>query len=72
MFIKGLLISLLLYILFSLFRAIPQLKKESNAGKAAIPMSHYLGRRVFFSVILLLLVLILLVTGLIEPNRRPY
>lgn len=68
MLIKGLLISLLLFILFNLFCALPVLKK----GKGDTPISHYLGRRVLFSVFLLLLVFTFLATGLIEPNPRPY
>lgn len=68
MLIKGFIISLLLFIMLNLFRAFPFL----NKGDHALPMSHYLGRRVLFSVILLLLMFILLITGLIEPNRRPY
>ena len=41
-------------------------------GRTDVRMSRYLGKRVFFSVIVFVLLLIALATGLIEPNPRPY
>lgn len=68
MLIKALLVCLLVFILFNLFRALPIMLK----GKSDVPLSRYLGRRVLFSAIVFVILLIALSTGLIEPNPRPY
>ncbi|WP_283129861.1 DUF2909 domain-containing protein [Enterovibrio norvegicus] len=68
MLLKGILVCLLIFIVFNLFRALPILIK----GNSDIPMSRYLGRRVLFSVIAFVILLIAMATGLIEPNSRPY
>ena len=36
------------------------------------PMSFYLGRRVFLSALAVVLMVAALLSGLIEPNIRPY
>lgn len=36
------------------------------------PMSFYLGRRVFLSALAVVLMIAALLSGLIEPNVRPY
>jgi len=41
-------------------------------GDNQVPMSRYLGRRVIFSVLVILLLLVALGTGLISPNPTPY
>jgi hypothetical protein len=38
----------------------------------AKPMSHYLGKRVVVSAIVIILLIIALQSGLITPNPRPY
>ncbi len=68
MLLKGILVCLLIFIIFNLFRALPILIK----GNSDVPMSRYLGRRVLFSVIAFVILLIAMATGLIEPNSRPY
>ncbi|KDM92337.1 DUF2909 family protein [Photobacterium galatheae] len=68
MLLKALIVCLLIFILLNLFRALPAMLK----GKQGKPMSHYLGRRVLFSVLLFALLLLAVVTGVIEPNPRPY
>ncbi len=68
MLLKGILVCLLIFIIYNLFRALPILVK----GKSDVPMSRYLGRRVLFSVIVFVILLIALATGAIEPNPRPY
>ncbi|MEZ8129123.1 hypothetical protein BCT30_08485 [Enterovibrio norvegicus] len=68
MLLKGILVCLLIFIVFNLFRALPILIK----GNSDVPMSRYLGRRVLFSVIAFVILLIAMATGLIEPNNRPY
>ncbi|WP_434357864.1 DUF2909 domain-containing protein [Parasalinivibrio latis] len=68
MWLKALLVCLLIFIVLNLFRALPVMLK----GKSDVPMSRYLGRRVMFSVLVFILLLIGLATGIIEPNQRPY
>ncbi len=41
-------------------------------GEQTQPMSHYLGRRVLYSVLVVLLLLVALGLGIVEPNPRPY
>ncbi|MEC4727954.1 DUF2909 family protein [Shewanella sp. D64] len=65
---KFILVLLLLFILFNLARALLVLVK----GESKVPMSQYLGRRVIFSVLVVLLLLGALATGVITPNPRPY
>ncbi|GIU29616.1 DUF2909 domain-containing protein [Shewanella schlegeliana] len=65
---KLLLVLLVLFILFNLGRALWIMVK----GEASVPMSQYLGRRVIFSVLVVLLLLLALGTGAITPNSRPY
>jgi hypothetical protein len=62
------LVLLLVFIIFNLARALVIMVK----GNQAQPMSHYLGRRVLFSVLVVALLLLALGFGLVEPNPRPY
>lgn len=69
MFIKILLITLLALVVFSLFQALfVMIKNDENAPK----MSTFLGRRLFFSGLIVLLLIILLLTGVITPNQTPH
>ena len=65
---KFVLVLLLVFILFNLGRALFIMVK----GESSVPMSQYLGRRVIFSVLVVLLLLVALGTGVITPNSRPY
>ncbi|CAM3083131.1 hypothetical protein VINE108274_16950 [Vibrio neptunius] len=47
----------------------PESDEEPRQDK---PMSYYLGRRVFLSALAVVLLIAALLTGLIEPNARPY
>lgn len=67
--VKILIVLLLVTILFNLFKAMTVMLK--NDPKRAV-MSHYIGKRLFFSVALILLLLLALALGIIEPNARPY
>lgn len=60
---------LLILVLFNLFKAMVTMLKQDQSSK---PMSFYIGRRLIFTVILMLLLLIALATGVIQPNPRPY
>jgi hypothetical protein len=65
---KLVLVLLLVFIIFNLGRALVIMVK----GNQTQPMSHYLGRRVLFSVMVVALLLLALGFGLVEPNPRPY
>ncbi|MBS0041101.1 DUF2909 domain-containing protein [Shewanella sp. M16] len=65
---KLVLVLLLLFIIFNLGRALFIMVK----GDEKVPMSRYLGRRVIFSVLVILLLLVALGTGLISLNPTPY
>lgn len=69
MIIKTVLVISLLIIIYNLFKALfTMLKDDSEQPK----MSKYLGRRVLFSGFVIILLLIAMATGLINPNPRPY
>ncbi|HSC68000.1 MAG TPA: DUF2909 domain-containing protein [Cellvibrio sp.] len=69
MLIKIILVSLLAIVVFSLFQAlIVMLKNDEAAPK----MSKFLGRRLIFSALVVLFLILLLLTGVITPNPRPY
>jgi hypothetical protein len=62
------LVLLLVFIIFNLAKALIIMVK----GEQTQPMSHYLGRRVLLSVLVVLLLLVALGLGIVEPNPRPY
>ncbi|MCL9780244.1 DUF2909 domain-containing protein [Vibrio sp. S4M6] len=67
------LVFMLLFIVFNLAKAMVQMVKEpSNDTESVKPMSHYLGRRVLLSAIVVLMLIIALTSGWLEPNPRPY
>lgn len=69
MLIKIILVCLLAIVVFSLFQAlIVMLKNDETAPK----MSTFLGRRLIFSVVVILFLIVLLLTGVITPHSRPY
>ncbi len=69
MLTKIILIALLLLVIISLFQALYVMMKNDNAAPR---MSTFLGRRLIFSALIVLAILILLATGVITPNPRPY
>lgn len=69
MLIKLIVIALLLFIIINLFRAGLVMVRQPQPG---VKMSRYLGRRVLFSAVVLILIFIAQALGLIEPNPRPY
>ena len=69
MLIKLLLIALLLFIVFNLFRALfLMMKNDPNQP----PMSVFRGRRLIWSVAVVLLIVLALGLGLMSPHPRPY
>ncbi|WP_306519320.1 DUF2909 domain-containing protein [Rheinheimera sp.] len=69
MLVKLILIALLLFIVFNLFRAL-WLMLKNDPDK--VSMSKYLGRRVLFSAIVMALLILALAMGWISPHQRPY
>jgi branched-subunit amino acid transport protein AzlD len=69
MLLKIILIALLLLVVYNLFRALYIMVK--NDGQTP-KMSTFLGRRLVFSALVVLLLVVLLLTGVITPNPRPY
>lgn len=69
MLIKLIIIALLLFIIINLVRAGLVMLKPAQPE---VKMSRFLGRRVMFSAIVLLLIFVAQALGLIEPNPRPY
>ncbi|ALS34397.1 hypothetical protein PTRA_a3420 [Pseudoalteromonas translucida KMM 520] len=66
--IKIIIVLLLLFILFNLFRALFIMVSGKTQGR---PMSHFLGRRVLFSVVVLIVVIAALKLGFISGNNAP-
>ncbi len=59
-------VALLIFIIVNLFHAFFIMIKGEPM------MSRYLGRRVFFSVVTLLIIILALASGLITPNSNPF
>ncbi|REL32689.1 DUF2909 domain-containing protein [Thalassotalea euphylliae] len=68
MLFKILIISLLTWMVYNLFRALMIMNKQDPNGP---PMSKFIGRRVLTSVVIVLLLLLGILTGVITPNPRP-
>lgn len=69
MLLKIILVTLLAIVIFSLFQALFAMLKNDDA---APKMSKFLGRRLIFSALVVMLLIVLLLTGVITPNPRPY
>ena len=69
MAIKLVIVVLLALVIVSLFQALFVMLK---GGEGTTRMSKHLGRRLAFSVAVMALLLVLLATGVITPNARPY
>jgi branched-subunit amino acid transport protein AzlD len=69
MLLKALLVALLLFVVFNLFHALYyMIKNDEQAPK----MSKYLGRRLMFSALIILCIIIAIAAGFITPNPRPF
>jgi hypothetical protein len=69
MAVKLVIVVLLALVIVSLFQALFVMLK---GGEGTTRMSKHLGRRLAFSVAVMALLLVLLATGVITPNARPY
>ncbi len=67
---KIIIIALLLFMVYNLFRALVLMNKKPEPSQPS--MTKYIGRRLMISVAIVAAVLIGLLTGLITPNPRPY
>ncbi len=70
MLFKTVIVALLLFMVYNLFRALLLMNKKPNPDQPS--MTKYIGRRLIVSVAIVVLLLIGLLTGLITPNPRPY
>ncbi|MEL3916211.1 DUF2909 family protein [Aeromonas caviae] len=68
MLIKVVLILMLLLIIGQLFHALWLMLSAGNTQKMSVP----LGWRVFFSLLVVIILLLSLAMGWLEPNPRPY
>jgi type IV secretory pathway TrbL component len=69
MIIKIVLIGLVIFMLYNLFKAL-YLMTKNDPDKA--PMTKFIGRRLMLSGLIIILVLIGVATGLITPHTSPY
>lgn len=69
MLIKIIVIGLLAFMVYNLFRALFIMNKN-DPNKP--PMSKFIGRRVITSIAIVILLLVGILTGLITPNPRPF
>ncbi len=66
---KIILVLLMLFMVINLFRALFAMLRNDPTKP---PMTKYLGQRVLFSVIAIVIIVALLMTGVLTPNPRPY
>lgn len=69
MLIKIIVVGLLAFMVYNLFRALFIMNKN-DPNKP--PMSKFIGRRVITSIAIVILLLVGILTGLITPNPRPF
>lgn len=69
MVIKAIIVLLLMFIIFNLFKALVIMMKGDPEAPS---MSTFLGRRVFISVAVLVFVVIALSLGWITPHQTPF
>ena len=69
MLIKIIVVGLLAFMIYNLFRALFIMNKNEPDKP---PMSKFIGRRVITSVVIVLVLLVGILTGVITPNPRPY
>jgi len=67
--IKIIVVGLLAFMIYNLFRALFIMNKNDPDKP---PMSKFIGRRVITSVVIILLLVIGIFTGVITPNPRPF
>ncbi|TDF36382.1 DUF2909 domain-containing protein [Alteromonadaceae bacterium M269] len=68
MIIKFVIGGLLIFMIVSLFQAMLIMIRNDKSKS----MTKYIGRRVLTSAIIVIIMLLAVATGLIEPNPKPY
>ena len=71
MLIKVILLICLALMVFNLFKALWVMNKQNNHADKPISMSTFIGRRLIFSIFIVLLILFGMLTGIISPNPHP-
>ncbi|MBY6064028.1 DUF2909 domain-containing protein [Pseudidiomarina sediminum] len=66
---KIILVLLMFFMVFNLMRALLVMLRNDPTQP---PMTRYLGRRVGVSALALVIIILLLAFGVLEPNQRPY
>jgi hypothetical protein len=69
MVFKIVIIGLLAFMVYNLFKAL-LLMNKNDPNKPS--MTKFIGRRLYVSVAIVLLLVVGLLTGIITPNPRPY
>ncbi len=69
MLVKLLVIGLLVFMVFNLYRAMRIMLSGDTDGQS---MTTFIGRRVLTSAVIILLLIIAVALGWIQPNPRPY
>ena len=69
MVLKIVIVGLLAFMVYNLFKAL-LLMNKNDPDKPS--MTKFIGRRLYISVVIVLLLLVGLLTGIITPNPRPY
>ncbi|XQW84930.1 DUF2909 domain-containing protein [Thalassotalea piscium] len=69
MIIKIIIVGLLIFMIYNLFRALVLMNKNDPDQPS---MSKFIGRRVMTSVLIVVLLLIGILTGVITPNPQPF
>lgn len=69
MLIKVIVIALIFFMIYNLFKALFIINKSSSTPDS---MSKFIGRRVLASVVIIIILFISIATGVLTPNPRPY
>lgn len=69
MIFKIVIVSMLAFMVYNLFKALFSMNKNDPNQPS---MTEFIGRRLYLSVAIVLLLVIGLLTGIITPNPRPY
>lgn len=69
MIFKIVIVSMLAVMIYNLFKAL-LLMNKNDPNKPS--MTKFIGRRLYLSVAIVLLLIVGLLTGVITPNPRPY
>ena len=69
MLIKVIVVALIVFMIYNLFKAMCVMNKSSSTQPN---MSKFIGKRVFTSAVIVIILFIGIATGVITPNPRPY